>query len=931
MSLAHPLRTDAPQKVVESPRRTGNRAQRPNNLYGSRNKSESPAPGQRSLTGDPYYQSAEQQAEFKKLEESLIKKSGTIRFGKEVCYVSSAHVFVANSRYQRRLCSHEMSRPELIMAVKQMQVSSSYSNENKRIMMDLDVITKCSGCPNIVQCMGIFFSRSEVWICMEVMSTCLDKLLKDLRQPFPEHVLGKIAVSIIKALDYLKVNHNMMHRDIKPSNMLISSNGEVKLCDFGISGQLKDSIAKSSQLGCIGYMAPERLEKHQYDVRADIWSLGISLIELATGHFPYGGVDFEIAIVSKILHDPPPVLPVDGNFTQDFRSFMQKCLTRNQTDRPKYPALKRTEFFLKHDVYPHNVNEWYTNLAIKHRNEATQEATFDPTVPFWQLLGSPASSPASTVTPSSDINHTFDSTELLNRAGDSVEDCAEGPSSSFIEPLSTDPPRFLTQKSMPSKQAAESHLADEPSKPGPNASAFSLQSLLRSQESSGYGSASSNGSPGCHLCRPNATAPTNANSHRSSVTLDLDSSQANHNCEKFSTPANSTTQVTLRVNGRPRQSVFESRRNAVYNPGEGTVVEFRDHGQSSSIGLAENNSSDQWNAPPSASPILFPYNASGGHILMSRYPYALSHDPVAPSQPHYSYTAPNSSGTHSRPSVLPVSITPPPTSRLNSGAGPSRNPDAVDSEAFLAYNIGPSFSRANNHTSPYGCLDCRNQVGSTVARPVTLSRPPRSASASGRKLHRAPACRWPAMPYDVQMATSGLNPVFTFVPNSACRSEKDSPKTTVQTALPPPSHGPTISGATPETSQPTEPQQYHHQYFWYAHQTKPLDGRSISVASPPPSTTPGSICATTTSPLAPPSDFKKSVAAAQSPSSPLPPQSALSAPSPLARRYCRAGNSGGIVCASGDHQAESNLFFPELRLPYNRSSSQPAPLRNIPL
>ncbi|VDN15594.1 unnamed protein product [Dibothriocephalus latus] len=215
------------------------------------------------------------------------------------------------------------SRPELIMAVKQMQVSSSSSNENKRIMMDLDVITKCSGCPNIVQCMGIFFSRCEVWICMEVMSTCLDKLLKDLKHPFPEPVIGKVAVSIIKALDYLKVNHNMMHRDIKPSNMLISSNGEVKLCDFGISGQLKDSIAKSTQLGCIGYMAPERLEKHQYDVRADIWSLGISLIELATGHFPYGGVDFEIAIVSKILHDPPPVLPADGNFSQAFRSFMQ--------------------------------------------------------------------------------------------------------------------------------------------------------------------------------------------------------------------------------------------------------------------------------------------------------------------------------------------------------------------------------------------------------------------------------------------------------------------------------------------------------------------------------------------------------------------------------------------------------------------------------
>uniref|UniRef100_A0A0X3P5X1 mitogen-activated protein kinase kinase n=1 Tax=Schistocephalus solidus TaxID=70667 RepID=A0A0X3P5X1_SCHSO len=904
-------------------------------VYGSRTKSESPAPGQRSLTSDPYYQSAEQQAEFKKLEESLIKKSGIIYFGKEQIRATKDD-FIHMKCLGSGTCGvvnqmRHRSRSELIMAVKQMQVSSNYSNENKRIMMDLDVITKCSGCPNIVQCMGIFFSRSEVWICMEVMSTCLDKLLKDLKQPFPEHVLGKVAVSIIKALDYLKVNHNMMHRDIKPSNMLISSNGEVKLCDFGISGQLKDSIAKSSQLGCIGYMAPERLQKHQYDVRADIWSLGISLIELATGHFPYGGVDFEIAIVSKILHDPPPVLPADGNFTQAFRSFMQNCLTRNQADRPKYPALKRTEFYLKHDVYPHNVNEWYSNLSIEHRNdEATQEGTFDPSVPFWQLLGSPASSPASTVTPSSDINHTFDSTELVHRAGNCVEDGAEGPSSSSLEPLSTDLPRFSTQKSMPPstllpKEAAGSHLANGSEKPGLNASAFLLQSVLRSQESSGYGSASSNGSPGCLLCRSNVTPCASTNSHRPSNNLDLLSSQRNHNCETLSTSINCAPPVTLRVSGRLRQSVFESRRNAVYDPGEVTVGDFRNHTGNSSVSVADNNSSDQWNSHLSTSPILFPYNASGGQIHMSRYPYTLSRDPVAPPQPHYSYTAPNSSGSRARPSVLPVSITPPPTSRLNSGSGSSRNPDAVGSEAFLTYNMNTSFSHTNNNAA-CGYTDCRNQVGSTAVPSATLTRPPRSASASGRKLHRAPACRWPAMPYDVQMATSGLNPVFTFVPNSICSSEKGN----AQAAPPPPLSEPTTSKITPETTQPAEPQQYHHQYFWYAHQTKPFDGRSMNVSSPPVSATNGSGCATATvSPLGPTGDIGKLASVAQSPSSPLPPQSASSASSPHAHRYCRADD--GKVCASGEHQPQSSFFFPELRLPYNRSSSQPAPLRNIPL
>ena len=118
------------------------------------------------------------------------------------------------------------------------------------------------------------------------------------------------------------------HVDLKPSNMLLSSTGDIKLCDFGVSGQLKDSIANSSQLGCIGYMAPERLEKFKYDVRADIWSLGISLMELALKTFPYKGSvvgEFsEFAILSKIIEEPPPKLPDDGRFSADFCSFVNK-------------------------------------------------------------------------------------------------------------------------------------------------------------------------------------------------------------------------------------------------------------------------------------------------------------------------------------------------------------------------------------------------------------------------------------------------------------------------------------------------------------------------------------------------------------------------------------------------------------------------------
>lgn len=261
-------------------------------------------------------------------------------------------------------------KTNLVMAVKQMHRSSTSPEENKRIMMDLHVVTKSYDCTNIVQCYGIFFTSGDVWICMEVMSTCLDKLLHELHRPFPEKVIGKITVAITTALDYLKSKHNVMHRDVKPSNMLLSYQGVVKLCDFGISGKLKDSIARSRQLGCVGYMAPERLETSTYDVRADVWSLGIALFELATGSFPYTGTQIEFAIMTKIISDPPPSLPHHIPFTASFRNFVDMCLQKDLAKRPKYPFLMTTDFFIRHNKEPYDVLEWMKGLPLPHLHHA---------------------------------------------------------------------------------------------------------------------------------------------------------------------------------------------------------------------------------------------------------------------------------------------------------------------------------------------------------------------------------------------------------------------------------------------------------------------------------------------------------------------------------------------------------------------------------
>ncbi|KAK3087466.1 hypothetical protein FSP39_006298 [Pinctada imbricata] len=253
-----------------------------------------------------------------------------------------------------------------LMAVKQMRRSGN-KEENKRIIMDLDVVLKCHDYPYIVQCLGTFITPSEVWICMELMSTCLDKLLKRTKMPIPEKILGKMAVAIVKALDYLKERHGVIHRDVKPSNILLDENGTVKLCDFGISGRLVDSKAKTRSAGCAAYMAPERIDppdpqRPDYDIRADVWSLGITLVELATGEFPYKDCKTDFEVLTKVLQEDPPLLPPGKKFSHELCSFVSDCLTKDYKKRPKYKKLLEHPFIKKYEVEQVDVAAWFSDM-----------------------------------------------------------------------------------------------------------------------------------------------------------------------------------------------------------------------------------------------------------------------------------------------------------------------------------------------------------------------------------------------------------------------------------------------------------------------------------------------------------------------------------------------------------------------------------------
>ncbi|KHN70840.1 Dual specificity mitogen-activated protein kinase kinase 6 [Toxocara canis] len=176
----------------------------------------------------------------------------------------------------------------IIMAVK--RIHSSINDESqKRMLIELQACMKSDCCPQMVRFYGAMFREGDVWICMEVMDTSLDKFYRmtiDSGRRLPEMFIAKCALAVVEGLNFMKEQMNLIHRDVKPSNILLNKQGAVKICDFGISGHLTNSVAKTVNAGCKPYMPPERIEgekKVAYDVRADVWSLGITLVRRPPG------------------------------------------------------------------------------------------------------------------------------------------------------------------------------------------------------------------------------------------------------------------------------------------------------------------------------------------------------------------------------------------------------------------------------------------------------------------------------------------------------------------------------------------------------------------------------------------------------------------------------------------------------------------------
>jgi mitogen-activated protein kinase kinase len=172
----------------------------------------------------------------------------------------------------------------------------------------------------------------------------LDNIAKKIG-PIRIDVLGKISEAVVEGLHYLYNEHKILHRDIKPSNILVNSRGQIKLCDFGVSGELINSIANTF-VGTSTYMAPERIKGAQYSVKSDVWSLGLSLLELAIGRFPFdadgssagtrasAGPMGILDLLQKIVNEPAPRLPKNAAFPRSLELMIEHCLIKDPDRRP---------------------------------------------------------------------------------------------------------------------------------------------------------------------------------------------------------------------------------------------------------------------------------------------------------------------------------------------------------------------------------------------------------------------------------------------------------------------------------------------------------------------------------------------------------------------------------------------------------------------
>ncbi|CAL5327540.1 unnamed protein product [Camellia sinensis] len=206
--------------------------------------------------------------------------------------------------------------------------------------------------PNVLKSHCSFVSDHNLWVVMPFMAggSCLHILKAAYPDGFEEVVIATVLREVLKGLEYLH-HHGHIHRDVKAGNILINARGAIKLGDFGVSASLFDSgdrqRTRNTFVGTPCWMAPEVMEQlHGYDFKADIWSFGITALELAHGHAPFSKYP-PMKVLLMTLQNAPPGLDYerDKKFSKSFKQMTASCLVKDPSKRPSAKKLLKHSFF----------------------------------------------------------------------------------------------------------------------------------------------------------------------------------------------------------------------------------------------------------------------------------------------------------------------------------------------------------------------------------------------------------------------------------------------------------------------------------------------------------------------------------------------------------------------------------------------------------
>jgi hypothetical protein len=254
-----------------------------------------------------------------------------------------------------------------VVAVKIIPNTGGTASEDEKIKGEIDILSRCDS-PYIVGYFECFIrppteKPGEMWIVMEYCEggSMTDLIEASAGYTLPEDCIRAVCASIVLGLEYLHGVASVCHRDIKCGNVLLTDDGHVKLADFGVSAELTNTLNKrKTVVGSPYWMAPEVIRESHYDGRADVWSLGITVIEMAEGAPPHANLH-PLRAIFVIPTKPAPTLADPDNWSPEMLDFVRCCCQKDPSQRHD-SAMLSSHPFVKQEVIA---------LRAMHRGEAS--------------------------------------------------------------------------------------------------------------------------------------------------------------------------------------------------------------------------------------------------------------------------------------------------------------------------------------------------------------------------------------------------------------------------------------------------------------------------------------------------------------------------------------------------------------------------------